>query len=141
MGIKVGDRITVTNSLLGIYNDKKGTVTRVIGDHVEVILDINKGAINEKTLLPLLGVEVLEVVNKQVIKNQETPNLDCDSIDNRLDNVEVVLNKYGLSIKDGCGFMYIYDFLDTLGMNWSNIQQQDKEFIAYCLFGENFKLN
>lgn len=141
MEIKVGDRVTVTNSLLGIYDGKNGVVTRMLEDHVEVILDINRGTINEKTLLPLHGIETLEVENKQVVKNQKTLNMDCDSIDDRLDNVELVLNKYGLSIKDGCGFMYIYDFFDTLGTNWNDIQQKDKEFIAYCLFGERFNLN
>ena len=145
MSLNVGDRIVVVDSLMGIYNDKKGVIRRIVdNDYVEVVLDINRGTISEVTLLPIVAIKSIKV-------DQETSSLkqvasvdvkrDCESIDDRLDNVEILLNKYNLSIKDGCGFMYIYDFLDTLGLNWNLISSEDREIIAYCLLGEKFKLN
>lgn len=145
MSLNVGDRIVVVNSLMGIYNDKKGVIRRIVdSDYVEVVLDINRGTISEVTLLPIVAIESIKVDQETSSLKQVTSvdvKRDCESIDDRLDNVEILLNKYNLSIKDGCGFMYIYDFLDTLGLNWNLISSEDREIIAYCLLGEKFKLN
>lgn len=139
---KKGDRIVVIKSLYGMYDGKKGTVNRVLESEsfVEVILDINKGKIDELTLLPLSGVELDHVIVSTQAKQEGEgvkKSLDeIESLDDRLDNLEITLNKYNLSIKDGCGFMYIYDFLDELTNKWNEIEENDKDDICYYLVGD-----
>lgn len=137
---KDGDRVIVVKSVLGIYDGKKGTVKRVIDDEtVEVVLDINVGSICEVTLLYTSNIKIdptsLIVTSKQI--GEDTKKiLDMVSLDDRMDNLEVILGRYGLSVKEGCGFMYIYDFLDTLGEKWGEISKEDRDNITLCLLGE-----
>ena len=144
MDLSIGDRIVVVNSLMGIYDGKKGSVKRVINnEYIEVVLDINRGTVSEVTLLPIHAVELIKIEQQPTIKQSLNTEVktDCESIDDRMDNMETLLSKYNLSIKDGCGFMYIYDFLDNLNVNWNLISTDDKKLIAYYLLGEKFSLD
>ena len=142
---KIGDRIKVVTSLYGILDGKKGTVTRVFENdsQVEVVLDKNIGKIGDKTILKISNIELDEIVSESSTPTKEEKNNmpidDGISIDDRLDNLENILNKYGLSVKDSCGFMYVYDFLDELSGKWHEIEDSDKEDIVFCMVGKNSK--
>lgn len=147
MNIQKGDRIIIVNSLYGMYDGKKGVVHRVLknGEDIEVILDVNRGKIGEITRLSTKNVEKEIIIQPTPISSKEVGEStkkvlgEITSIDDRLDNLEIILNKYELSVKDGCGFMYIYDFLDELSSKWNEIEESDKEDIAFCMIGENLK--
>lgn len=144
MDIQKGDRVIVTNSLYGMYDGKKGFVHRVLenGEDIEVILDVNKGKIGEITRLFMRNVEKEIVIQPTPVSSKEVGEAtkkvlgQITSIDDRLDNLEIILNKYDLSVKDSCGFMYIYDFLDELSQKFDEISSKDKEEIAFCILGE-----
>lgn len=137
---KDGDRVIVKKSLHGIYDGKKGIVTRILDDEtIEVILDVNRGSICEKTLFPMSSVEIdspIPTVTAKQAGDALKKVTDAISLDDRMDSLEVILSKYGLSIKDGCGFMYIYDFLDELANKWGEIEESDKDDISFCLVGD-----
>lgn len=151
MDIQQGDRVTVVNSLYGMYDNKKGVVHRVLGESVEVILDVNRGKIGEITRLSIKNIERIEGNEKSPIQaiadllpKQEEAEMKSKEgqvcIDDRMDILENILNKYDLSVKEGCGFMYIYDFLDDLTSKWEELDKKDKEDVAFCILGENFKI-
>ena len=143
MDIQKGDRIVVTNSLYGMYDGKKGVVHRVLENgEVEVILDINRGRIDQITRLFMKNIEreiILTdspIIPKAEVKSNKT---EIVSIDDRLDALEEVLSTYSLSVKDNCGFMYIYDFIDELSNKWQELEEKDKEDVVFYILGENFK--
>lgn len=141
-----GDRIIVEKSLYGVYDGKKGTVRRVIDERlIEVALDINKGTVGELTVIGADCIKIDPITIANVDKAEETSKGvkktlgELSSIDDRMDNLEIILSKYGLSVKEGCGFMYIYDFLDTLGNAWGSFSEEDKREVSFCLIGEKIK--
>lgn len=139
---KVGDRVKVVESLYGILDGKKGTVMNVFenSSQLEVVLDMNVGKVGEKTMLKMESVELIAPIEQKEEQTEtKVVNKDGMSIDDRLDSLETILNKYGLSVKDSCGFMYVYDFLDEISSKWSEIGESDKEDIVFCMIGENLK--
>ena len=137
--MKVGDRIIVVESLYDMFNHEKGVIVdKIDEDTVAVILDKDKGGACERTLFNTSCLK-LDNFNKTPIERKRVglqAVVDRMSIDDRIDTLEDVLSKYNLSVKDGCGFMYIYDFLEQLSSNWEEFSKEDKDDIVFCLTSE-----